>query len=61
MADPKITITGVDQGDLVQLLFEVVYNLIAQTANTGISASDFTVDIVGKVSGADTVAGKNQS
>lgn len=60
MADPKIRATGVDQGDLVQLLFEIVYNLIDETANTGIAASDFTVDVEGMLSGAKTTAGKNQ-
>lgn len=56
MADPKITPTGMDQGDLVQLLKEIVYTLIADVA--GVDTSKFTIDIVGK---DGVLAGKNQS
>lgn len=54
MADPKITPTGMDQGDLVQLLYEVVYVLINSVA--GATASDFTVDIQNR---AGSITGKN--
>lgn len=56
MADPKITPTGIDQGDLVQLLKELTYLMVDSVA--GVSASDFTVDIVGT---DGVLAGKNQS
>jgi len=58
MADPKVKQTGMSQGDLVQALHEMIYAAIAQNANTGIAASDFTVDVIAK---DGTVAGKNQA
>ena len=58
MTDPKVKRTGMTQADLVQALHEVIYAVISQNANTGISASDFTVDVIAK---DGTVAGKNQS
>lgn len=56
MADPKITPTGMSQGDLVQLVKEIVYTLVADVA--GVDQTKFTIDVVGK---DGVLAGKNQS
>lgn len=45
MATPRVTATGINQGDLVQLLYEIVYAMINNSGLSAVNASDFTVDV----------------